>query len=231
MEVIDIIILIFIALGAIGGFKAGFFKKTVDFVGMFVVVILAFYLKNYVSAFMYTYLPFFNFGGLFKGLEVINILLYEVIAFIIIFSLLLIILRVLLLITGIIEKILKATIILSIPSKILGLIVGAIEMYVYIFIVLVVVTLPIFNLSFLRESKTVDFILNNTLVLSPMSEEIVDTYDDVYEIVDNKNDKTSEELNTEILKVLLDRKFITKEMAGKLVDDNKLHISDESIIK
>lgn len=231
MEVIDIIILIFIALGAIAGFKAGFFKKTVDFVGMLIVVVLAFYLKNYVSAVMYTYLPFFNFNGLFKGVEVINILLYEVIAFTIIFSLLLVILRVLLLITGIIEKILKATIILSIPSKILGMIVGAVEMYVYIFVILVVVTLPIFNLSFLRESKAVDFILNNTLVLSSMSEEIVSTYDDVYEIAVNRNDKTSEELNTEILKVLIEKNIITKESAGKLVDDNKLHLSDESIIQ
>ena len=92
------------------------------------------------------------------------------------------------------------------------------------------VTLPIFNLSVLRESKTVDFILNNTFVLSSMSEEMVDTYDNVYEIVDNRKNKTNDELNTEILEVLIEREIITKEAAHKLVDDGKLHISDKSII-
>ena len=69
-----IISIIFILIGAIAGFKAGFFRKTVDFVGMIIVIVLSFYLKNYVSYFMYTFLPFFNFSGAFSGLEVINIL-------------------------------------------------------------------------------------------------------------------------------------------------------------
>lgn len=231
MSVIDIGIIIFIAFGAVLGFKAGFFKKTVDFIGMFAIVILSFYLKNFISVLMYEHLPFFNFGGIFKGIEVINILLYEVIAFAIVFSLLLIVLKVLLMITGIIEKILKATIILGIPSKILGLIVGAVEMYVYIFIILVVATLPIFNFSLLRDSKVADFMLNNTLILSPMSDKIVSTYDDAYEIVDNRKNKTNEELNTEILKKLLEKEIITKESASKLVYDGKLHISDKKIIE
>ena len=150
MSVVDIIILIFLALGAVAGFKAGVIKKTVDFIGMFLIVILSFYLKNFVSVFMYENLPFFSFGGLFKGLEVINILLYEVIAFTIVFGLLLLVLRLLLMISGIIERILKATIILSIPSKLLGIVVGAIEMYVYLFIILVIITLPIFNITFIN---------------------------------------------------------------------------------
>ncbi len=36
-------------------------------------------------------------------------------------------------VTGLVEKILKATVILSIPSKILGIFVGILEMYVYLF--------------------------------------------------------------------------------------------------
>ena len=120
MVVVDIIILILLVLGAVAGFKAGVIKKLTDFVGMFVIVILSFYLKNFLSVIMYENLPFFNFGGLIKGIEVINILFYEVLAFIIVFLVLLFVLRVLLMVTGLIEKILRATIILSIPSKILG---------------------------------------------------------------------------------------------------------------
>ncbi len=231
MVVVDIIILILIALGAIGGFKAGVIKKTTDFVGTLVIVIIAFYLKNNLSVIMYENLPFYDFGGLIKGVEVINILFYEVLAFIIVFALLLVILRVLLMVTGLIEKILKATVILSIPSKILGIFVGMIEMYVYVFITLVFLSLPVFNISYVKESKLANFMLNDTPVLSSMAEDIIGTYGEVYELIDNKENKTSEEVNTEILKVLFDKEVITKESARKLVDKNKLHLSDNTILE
>ena len=134
-------------------------------------------------------------------------------------------------ITGIIEKILKATIILSIPSKILGIFVGVVEMYVYVFITLVFLSLPVFNISYIKESKFANFILNDTPILSSMSEDIIDTYSDVYRLIDNKENKTNEEVNTEILKVLFDKEVITKESARKLVDRNKLHLSDNAILE
>lgn len=231
MLVMDVVILIFLALGAVAGFKAGVIKKTTDFVGTLVIVFLSFYLKNFLSIIMYENLPFFNFGGVIKGVEVINILFYEVLAFIIVFVLLLVILRVLLMVTGIIEKILKATIILSIPSKILGIFVGIIEMYVYVFITLVFLSLPVFNIKYVKESKLANFMLDDTPVLSSMAEDIIGTYSEVYELIDNKENKTSEEVNTEILKVLFDKEVITKESARKLVDRNKLHLSDNTILE
>ena len=85
MNVADIVILILLLFGAIGGFKAGVIKKLADFLGMFIIVILAFYLKNDLSVIMYENLPFFSFGGFIKGIGAINILLYELIAFLIIF--------------------------------------------------------------------------------------------------------------------------------------------------
>ena len=48
MNVTDIVILIALALGAIGGFKSGVIKKTANFVGIFIIIILSFYLKNYL---------------------------------------------------------------------------------------------------------------------------------------------------------------------------------------
>ncbi len=231
MSVVDIIILIFLALGAVAGFKAGVIKKLTDFVGMFVIVVLSFYLKNNLSVIMYENLPFFELGGKIKEIEVINILLYEVIAFIIVFSLLLVVLRLLLMITGIIEKILKATIILSIPSKLLGVFVGLIEMYVYIFVILVILSLPIFNNNFLKDSEIVDFMLNKTPILSDKTNDVLDLYDDVYNIIDGRKDRSNEEVNTEVVKLLLDKDVVTKESIKKLVDRNKLHISDNSIIE
>ena len=231
MNVVDVIIIALLILGGVAGFKAGVIKKLTDFIGMFVVIILAFYLKNYISVIMYENLPFFNFFGLINGIDALNILLYEVIAFLVIFIALLFVLKVVLMLTGLVEKILKATVILSIPSKLLGIIVGVIEMYVYIFLVLVIATLPVFDSSFLKDSKMNNFILNNTPVLSGVSEEIIDIYGDVYNIIDNRKNKTNEQLNEEILKVLIDKKVVTKESAKKLVDKNKIHINDKSIVE
>lgn len=231
MNVVDVIIIALLILGGVAGFKAGVIKKLTDFIGMFVVIILAFYLKNYISVIMYENLPFFNFFGLINGIDALNILLYEVIAFLVIFIALLFVLKVVLMLTGLVEKILKATVILSIPSKLLGIVVGVIEMYVYLFLILVIVSLPIFDSSFLKDSKMNNFILNNTPVLSGVSEEIIDIYGDVYNIIDNRKNKTNEQLNEEILKVLIDKKVVTNESAKKLVDKNKIHINDKSIVE
>ena len=230
MNVTDIVILIALALGAIGGFKSGVIKKTANFVGIFIIIILSFYLKNYLSVIMYENLPFINFGGFIKGIEAINILFYEVLAFVIVYSLLYLVFKVVLMLTGLIEKILKATVILSIPSKILGIFVGIIEMYVYVFLILVVITLPIINIPYVRDSKIANFMLDKTPILSKVSEEMVDTYDGVYKIVKEKDNKTNEELNDEVIKLLLDKKVITKESLSKLIDRNKIHIKDESIL-
>ena len=231
MNVVDVIIIALLILGGVAGFIAGVIKKLTDFIVMFVVIIFAFYLKNYISVIMYENLPFFNFFGLINGIDALNILLYEVIAFLVIFIALLFVLKVVLMLTGLVEKILKATVILSIPSKLLGIVVGVIEMYVYLFLILVIVSLPIFDSSFLKDSKMNNFILNNTPVLSGVSEEIIDIYGDVYNIIDNRKNKTNEQLNEEILKVLIDKKVVTKESAKKLVDKNKIHINDKSIVE
>ena len=45
-----------------------------------------------------------------------------------------------------------------------------------------------------------------------------------------KDNKNNEELNDEVIKLLLDKKVITKESLSKLIDRNKIHIKDESIL-
>lgn len=231
MNVVDIVILIALALGAVMGFKSGVIKKTADFLGTFIIIILAFYLKNDLSVLMYENLPFFSFGGFIKGIEAVNVLIYEAMAFFVVFIGLLFILKVVLLLTGIVEKILKATVILSIPSKILGIIVGTIEAYVYVFLALVILTLPIFKIPYVRESNIGNFMLNNTPILSGISEEMVDIYGNVYTIITEKEDKTNEELNEEVLKFLIEKQVLSKDSAKKLVDKNKIHIIDKSIVE
>lgn len=77
----------------------------------------------------------------------------------------------------------------------------------------------------------VNFMLDDTPILSSMSSEMIDIYDNVYNIVINRKDKNNEEINTEITKLMIDKKVLTKESARKLVDRNKLHINNKEILE
>ena len=96
MSIVDIVIIIFVLLGAVVGFKQGFTKSLVSCVGVILVTVFAFLLKNPVSEFLMSVSPFFNFGGIIKGVTVLNIALYEVIAFALVFGVLMIVLKILL---------------------------------------------------------------------------------------------------------------------------------------
>ena len=55
-------------------------------------------------------------------------------------------------------------------------------------------------------------------------------YNDIYKVVQDKHSKSNEALNDEVIKLLLDKKVITKESLNKLVDRNKIHLNDKSIL-
>ena len=98
--------------------------------------------------------------------------LYELISFFILLSVFSLILAVIIKISGVIERFLRSTVILALPSRILGGVLGVIEFYVFSFILLLIVTMPIFSISTnksLVESKYKDKILNNTLIISHLS--------------------------------------------------------------
>lgn len=230
LNIVDAIIILIILLGGVVGFKEGAIKKATSIVGLVLVVILSFILKNHLSVIFYENLPFFDLWGAFKGIQVLNIVFYELLAFLIISSVLTIVYRVILGITGIIEKLLKATIILSIPSKIIGFVVGLIESYIWVYIFLFVFTLPVFNIKDIYESKTAMFIITKTPVLSKYTDKTLDIYNDLYSIIDNRENKTNEQVNEEAMKLMLEYEIITPESAHKLVDKNKVNVNNDSFI-
>ena len=231
LNIVDVIIILIIGLGDLVGFKEGFIKRTTSVVGLVLVVILSFILKNYLSVYFYENLPFFDLWGVFKGIQVLNIVFYEMVAFLIIASILTIVYRVILGITGIIERILKATIILSIPSKILGFFVGLFEYYIWVYLFLFILTLPVFNIKDIYESKTAMFIITETPVLSKYTGKTLDIYNDLYNIIDNRENKTNEQVNEEAMKLMLEYDIITTESARKLIDRNKVIVNDDAFIE
>lgn len=231
LSVVDALIIIFLILGGIIGFKNGAIKEGTKFVGLFLIIVISFLLKDKLMVLLYENLPFYNFFGIIKGLDAVNILLYQLVSFLIIFIALYFILSILIVITGFIEWLLKLTIFLSIPSKFLGIIVGAVEYYIYIFIVLYILSIPILNITMIEDSKVSKFILTKTPVLSNMVDNTVSVYTDVWKIIKNKDDKSNTEVNELVFESLLENKLITVESAEKLILTNKISIKNEDILE
>ena len=222
---LDIIIILFILLGALIGFKRGIIKQSVITIGMILVLILSFILKNPVSSFLYEHLPFFNIGGLYNNASILNILVYEVIAFFIVFSILSIIYLLIVKVSSIIEKLLKVTVILAIPSKILGAIFGILEYYLIVFIVLFVLMQPTFGLNdveFFSKSNLRKTIIDKTPIVSKYISPTVDTVNEVTKLTKDKEEYTDEEFNCKITDIMVKNKVITKKSLNYLIKEGKI---------
>lgn len=227
MNIIDIIIIIFILLGALIGFKRGFTRQVVSLISVFAIVILAFLLKNPVSVLLYEHLPFFKFGGILKGVTVLNIALYEVIAFFIMVFLISLIFKILTIVTNIFEKILKMTIILSIPSKIAGAVVGIIENYIWIFIALYILSFPMFNIPVINESNLKNKILSGTPFLSNCIDSTMNVLNEFGTLKEKyESESNATEFNRETLDLFLKYDVITVESVDKLIEKDKLKINN-----
>lgn len=104
MNILDIVIALVLIMSAIIGFKRGAIKEVVSLVGIIIVFILAFSLKGVLGNVLCKWLPFFNFAGNLEGVTVLNILLYQLIAFLIIYSLLFSVYMIVVKISGIVQK-------------------------------------------------------------------------------------------------------------------------------
>ena len=225
---IDIIILILLLLGSLFGFKKGIIKSIISLALMILAIIIAWFLKNPIASIMYTKLPFFSFTN---STSIINIIIYEMIAFLVIAIILLILVRVILIFTGLVDKILSITKSMGFTSKLLGLAFGFIEMYVFIFIILFV------TYNFTNVYKTIDEstvairMLSSTPILSPMVDSERATFDEIYNL---KNDykEDDEEYNKKVFETLIKYKVISTNTAKELVKEEKIKIAgSEEIIK
>lgn len=234
MNVIDAVFILIILMFGVVGFKRGVFKQLVMSLGIFVVCILAWYLKTPIANFITLHIPFFNLSNYGVMIPVLNILFFQTVGFCLIFGILMIILQVIINCTSIFEKILKATVILAIPSKILGFIVGIIEGYIIVFIIAFFLSQPAINIDIVNQSKLKPFILNNTIILSNTVENTYNTMKDIYELK-NKYEKTEEKdyesLSRDCIDTMLKYKIVTPEFMKALKENNKLKIQNiDSII-
>ena len=73
-------------------------------------------------------------------------------------------------------------------------------------------------------------IITKTPILSKYTDKTISIYNDLYSIIDNRENKTNEQVNEEAMKLMLDYEIITPTSAQKLIDKNKVNVNDDSFI-
>lgn len=223
MNLLDIFIIIFIIFGFILGFKRGFTQEIVKALGFFAVIIISYFLKNPVSIFFYEKLPFLKFG-LLKNLDVLNILFYETLAFIVCIIVLSLVLKIISAFSSLIEKIFNATIILGIPSKIAGALVGGLYNFIIVFLVLYALTFTLLDTKIVSESKYREPILNNTPILSNLIDKSMNVIDEFIVLKNKYTDKevSENEFNYQALELFLKYKVVKPDTLEKLIETGKI---------
>lgn len=224
MNVFDIGIILFIAIFAIAGAKQGLIKSAISLVGIIAVFLIAFYLKNPFGNFLCKYFPFFKFTGELEGLVSINILIYQLLAFIIILVLLLSVYGILTSVSGLIQKLVNATIILKLPSAIGGFIVGILEGYLFVFLILLFLVLPFQNFNMFTDSSLVNTVVYKTPILSSTTSNVTNSIKDIYEVSDKVVNKkiSTNEANLEIIDTMIKYDITTAHTVEQLVILDKL---------
>jgi len=220
---VDLIIIILLAIGFLEGWKKGLLTSVVKLVSAILIFALALLLKNPISLILIEHLPFFSFGGIFKDITTLNIVLYEGIAFLICIFVLGIVFNILLKITGVLNKFINATIILGLPNKLGGGIVNTLRFFIITFIVLFVASLIPQTSKYVKETRVADGILNNTPVLSHATKNLNKTITEVYDLaknIDKESDKDT--INKETLNIMIKYGIVSGETVNNLIESGKI---------
>jgi len=233
MNIFDIgIILIFISAMAIGS-KNGVIKEAINFIGVIVVFVAAYILKGYVGHYICLYFPFLTFRKSFlEGITTFNILMYEIVAFILVFLVLLGIYAIIVKGSEIIQKIVNMTIILKPISMIGGALVALVECWVLMFIIVIGASLTIGSKDIFQESTLSNAILYKTPILSSYASPFTKSLKEVYNVIEkvSKLDKKTtdnykkkvEEANLDCLEIMLKYHLVEKETVIECINNGKL---------
>ncbi len=230
MNIIDVIVILTILFCGVSGMHRGLIRSFVSFAGIALVFTISYLLKDPIAEWLSLNLPFFEFGGSFAGATILNVVLYQLIAFLIVFIAFMGLYTLLVHISNLVELGLKMTFILEIPSKIGGFIIGLFEGLIITLIMIIVLSLPILNLDIVRESKVKNYLYENSPIIGNVTKNTNKAIDEIIELKDEfKNNKDHEEFNLACLDVLLEHKVIRVGYVQKLMDAGKLKIDKDKV--
>jgi len=233
LNIVDIIIILFILLCVVTGFKKGFIRELISVIGTIVVLILSYNFMGPLASVLYKYVPFFDLGFFGIYLSSLNILVFQIIAFFLCFFLFTLILNIIENVTNVVQKIADSALILKGISSILGMIVGLFSGFISTFVILVILSVPLYRVSYFYESPTVRFILDKTPVMSQATKGIRNATNDIYKISieinsDKDYKKHSKKYDTEVFEALLKYNALTYDNAKTPEDEGKLTNIDDA---
>ena len=222
--IVDIGIILILIMFTIGGLKKGIIKAGISLVGLIIIYVISFSLKGIIGNLLCKYLPFFNLEGNYNGLTSINILIYQLIGFLLIFGILLSVYMIVLNLAKVLDTAANLTLVLIIPSKLLGGLLGLIEGYIIVFVCLVFLMAPLHNVDMFTESKLVNHIVYKSPLLTKYISPVTDTLKESYELgEDIRNDKiTKKKANKKILKMMVKNKIVKQSFVDELIESGKL---------
>lgn len=226
LNIFDLGIILLLIMFLIVGFKNGVIREAFALIGIIAVFILSFVFKGLLGNLMCIILPFFKLSGIIEGFSVINILIYQIIAFMLVFAILLTIYEIFLKISKFIQKLVNLTIILILPSKLLGAVVSLIKGVIVLFAVFIVLMIPLKNSELFTGSTMVNQILYKTPILSQSSNNFINTVEEIYNLAEKVSNKkiSTNAANLELLDMMLKHKIVNKSTVESLV---KLHKLDD----
>lgn len=226
LNIFDVGIILLLIMFLIVGFKNGVIREAFAIIGIIAVFILSFVFKGLLGNLMCIILPFFKLSGIIEGFSVINILIYQIIAFMLVFAILLTIYEIFLKISKFIQKLVNLTIILILPSKLLGAVVSLIKGVIVLFAVFIVLMIPLKNSELFTGSTMVNQILYKTPILSQSSNNYINTVEEIYNLAEKVSNKkiSTNAANLELLDMMLKHKIVNKSTVESLV---KLHKLDD----
>ena len=229
INVIDIGIVLLLIMFIIIGFKRGVIKEIVSLVGIILVFVLSWSLKNILGNFLCIIFPFFEFVGPLNGMSSLNVLVYQIIAFMIVFCLLLCLYTVSLKISRVVQKIVNMTIILWIPSKILGAIVSFIKGYLLIMIVFIMLVVPFGDFELFNDSIIMNYMLYETPVVSVYTHNFMDSVRKIYDLSSKLTYDSIDvnEANREAIEIMIESNITNKETINDLIDMGKIENIDK----
>ncbi len=219
MNIFDIVIILLILLAGVVGMKRGIIKEVAIVLGTILVFFLAFLFKDPLAIFFCDVFPMIKVISGIGTLSALSLLFYQLIAFLILVIFFGIIIKALISLTGVLSKLINATIILAIPNKILGFIAGLIEGYLLMFLVITILMIPMSGNDLFMESSVREFILTKSPVLNQTFGGMNNALEEIFAI-DDKN--TDNEKNLAIIDIALKYDVISVDFVDNAQRDGKL---------
>lgn len=227
--IVDIAIIIFLIGGIVVGYKRGFLENTVRLVGSIIAIVVAYLLKDPLSVYLYTNLPFFSLSGKLEGVSVINVIIYELISFIVLWILVSIVLAILAKILKLEKLAITLVTKLRIPNKILGVIVGFAESYLFVYFLVLIAMFVVNIFDYDMDKRLASYVFKTPVLhetFSPAYNALVDISSIAVEY-ENTNDKIA--FNADAVEILIKYDLVSEENIDLLIEQGKIQIEHKEI--